>query len=76
MGYCLVKTRFVCLGIRQWLQSMCGITPKAIITNQCQAMWWAIEIVFLESVILCRHVLFVFFQETVTVLPERYILDW
>jgi hypothetical protein len=25
--------------------------------------------------ILCRHVLFVFFQERVTVLPDRYILD-
>uniref|UniRef100_A0A2N9F1B9 SWIM-type domain-containing protein n=1 Tax=Fagus sylvatica TaxID=28930 RepID=A0A2N9F1B9_FAGSY len=35
---------------RQWLQSMCGIAPKAIITDQCQAMRWAIEIVFPETV--------------------------
>ena len=35
---------------RQWLQSMCGIAPKAIITNQCQAMRQAIEIVFPETV--------------------------
>uniref|UniRef100_A0A2N9GLQ3 MULE transposase domain-containing protein n=1 Tax=Fagus sylvatica TaxID=28930 RepID=A0A2N9GLQ3_FAGSY len=35
---------------RQWLQSMCGIAPKAIITDQCQAMWRAIEIVFPETV--------------------------
>ena len=35
---------------RQWLQSMCGITPKGIITDQCQAMRRAIEIVFPETV--------------------------
>ena len=35
---------------RQWLQSMYGIAPKAIITNQCQAMQRAIEIVFPETV--------------------------
>jgi hypothetical protein len=35
---------------RQWLQSMCGIAPKAIITDQCQAMRRAIEIVFPETV--------------------------
>ena len=35
---------------RQWLQSICGIAPKAIIMNQCQAMRQAIEIVFLETV--------------------------
>jgi hypothetical protein len=35
---------------RQWLQSMCDITPKAIITDQCQAMRRAIEIVFPETV--------------------------
>jgi hypothetical protein len=35
---------------RQWLQSMCDITPKAIITDQCQVMRRAIEIVFLETV--------------------------
>jgi hypothetical protein len=35
---------------RQWLQSMCGIAPKAIITDQCQAMRWAIEIVFPKTV--------------------------
>jgi hypothetical protein len=35
---------------RQWLQSMCGIAPKAIIMDQCQAMRRAIEIVFLETV--------------------------
>uniref|UniRef100_A0A2N9GNY8 Uncharacterized protein n=1 Tax=Fagus sylvatica TaxID=28930 RepID=A0A2N9GNY8_FAGSY len=35
---------------RQWLQSMCGIAPKAIITDQCQAMRRAIEIVFQETV--------------------------
>jgi zinc finger SWIM domain-containing protein 3 len=29
---------------------MCGIAPKAIITDQCQAMRWAIEIVFLKTV--------------------------
>ena len=33
----------------QWLQSMCGIAPKAIITDQCQAMRRAIEIVFPET---------------------------
>uniref|UniRef100_A0A2N9IHW6 Protein FAR1-RELATED SEQUENCE n=1 Tax=Fagus sylvatica TaxID=28930 RepID=A0A2N9IHW6_FAGSY len=35
---------------RQWLQSMCDIAPKAIITDQCQAMRRAIEIVFPETV--------------------------
>jgi hypothetical protein len=35
---------------RQWLQSMCGIAPKAIITDQCQAMRLAIEIVFPKTV--------------------------
>uniref|UniRef100_A0A2N9EPF4 Protein FAR1-RELATED SEQUENCE n=1 Tax=Fagus sylvatica TaxID=28930 RepID=A0A2N9EPF4_FAGSY len=35
---------------RQWLQSMCDIAPKAIITDQCQAMRRAIEIVFSETV--------------------------
>uniref|UniRef100_A0A2N9IRB2 Protein FAR1-RELATED SEQUENCE n=1 Tax=Fagus sylvatica TaxID=28930 RepID=A0A2N9IRB2_FAGSY len=35
---------------RQWLQSMCGIAPKAIIMDQCQAMRRAIEIVFPETV--------------------------
>ena len=35
---------------RQWLQSMYGITPKAIITDQCQAMRRAIKIVFPETV--------------------------
>jgi transposase-like protein len=35
---------------RQWLQSMCNITPKAIITDQCQAMRRAIEIVFSETI--------------------------
>ena len=35
---------------RQWLQSMCGIAPKAIIMDQCRAMRRAIEIVFLETV--------------------------
>uniref|UniRef100_A0A2N9FCB0 Protein FAR1-RELATED SEQUENCE n=1 Tax=Fagus sylvatica TaxID=28930 RepID=A0A2N9FCB0_FAGSY len=34
----------------QWLQSMCDIAPKAIITDQCQAMRRAIEIVFPETV--------------------------
>ena len=29
---------------------MYDIAPKAIITDQCQAMWRAIEIVFLETV--------------------------
>ena len=29
---------------------MCGIAPKAIITDQCQVMRRAIEIVFLETV--------------------------
>jgi hypothetical protein len=29
---------------------MCGIAPKAIITDQCQAMRQAIEIVFSETV--------------------------
>ncbi len=35
---------------RQWLQSMCVIAPKAIITDQCQTMRQAIEIVFPETV--------------------------
>uniref|UniRef100_A0A2N9F4S1 Protein FAR1-RELATED SEQUENCE n=1 Tax=Fagus sylvatica TaxID=28930 RepID=A0A2N9F4S1_FAGSY len=35
---------------KQWLQSMCDIAPKAIITDQCQAMRRAIEIVFPETV--------------------------
>ena len=35
---------------RQWLQSMCGIAPKSIIMDQCQAMRRAIEIVFPETV--------------------------
>ena len=35
---------------RQWLQRMCGIALKAIITDQGQAMRWAIEIVFPETV--------------------------
>jgi hypothetical protein len=35
---------------KQWLQSMCDIAPKAIITNQCQAMRRAIEIVFPKTV--------------------------
>jgi hypothetical protein len=35
---------------RQWLQSMYGIAPKVIITDQCQAMLQAIEIVFPEIV--------------------------
>ena len=35
---------------RQWLQSMCGITPKTIISNQCQAMRRVIEIIFPETV--------------------------
>ena len=35
---------------RQFLQSMCDIAPKAIITDQCQAMRRAIEIVFPEIV--------------------------
>jgi hypothetical protein len=35
---------------RQWLQSICGIAPKAIITDQCQAMQRAIEIVFPKTV--------------------------
>ena len=35
---------------RQWLQSMCDIAPKAIITDQCQTMRRAIEIVFSETV--------------------------
>uniref|UniRef100_A0A2N9FYN2 Protein FAR1-RELATED SEQUENCE n=1 Tax=Fagus sylvatica TaxID=28930 RepID=A0A2N9FYN2_FAGSY len=35
---------------RQMLQSMCGIAPKAIITDQCQAMRQDIEIVFSETV--------------------------
>ena len=35
---------------RQWLQSMCGIVPKAIITDQCQAIRWAIEIIFPETI--------------------------
>ena len=37
---------------RQWLQSMCGIAPKAIITDQLQAMRRAIEIVFPELFIV------------------------
>ena len=35
---------------RQWLQSMCSIALKAIITDQYQAMQWAIEIVFLKTI--------------------------
>jgi hypothetical protein len=35
---------------KQWLQSMCGIAPKAIIMDQCQAMRQAIEIVFLKTI--------------------------
>jgi hypothetical protein len=35
---------------RQWLQSMCGIAPKTIIIDQCQAMRWAIEIVFPKTI--------------------------
>uniref|UniRef100_A0A2N9FPI7 Protein FAR1-RELATED SEQUENCE n=1 Tax=Fagus sylvatica TaxID=28930 RepID=A0A2N9FPI7_FAGSY len=35
---------------KQWLQSICGIALKAIITDQCQAMRRAIEIVFPETV--------------------------
>jgi hypothetical protein len=35
---------------RQWLQIICGIAPKTIITDQCQAMRRAIEIVFPETV--------------------------
>jgi hypothetical protein len=35
---------------RQWLQSMCGITPKTIIIDQCQAMRWVIEIVFPKTI--------------------------
>ena len=37
---------------RPWLQSMCGIAPKAIITDQCQTMRQAIEIVFPELFIV------------------------
>ena len=37
---------------RQWLQSMCGITPKTIISNQCQAMRRVIEIIFPELFIV------------------------
>jgi hypothetical protein len=35
---------------RQWLQSMCDIAPKAIITDQCLAMRRAIEIVFPKTI--------------------------
>ena len=37
---------------RQWLQSLYDIAPKAIITDQCQAMRRVIKIVFPELFIV------------------------
>ena len=53
LGYGLLSgedTNLFVWVFRQWLQRMCGIAPKAIITDQGQAMRWAIEIVFSETV--------------------------
>jgi hypothetical protein len=47
---------------RQWLQSMCGIAPKAIITDQCQAMRRVIEIVFFGN---CSSLVYLAYYEEI-----------
>jgi hypothetical protein len=53
VGYCPAKhmDSFVWV-FRQWLQSMCDIAPKAIITDQCQAMRRAIENFFFRKLFI------------------------